>query len=100
MGYSCGGKGEVTLIHSFLHLTHICEEVSVRPALFILDAKDAASQTDVTPERLRISQGHTDRKHIITIRCKQLGRESMIQHTAVGPNAAARKESRKTSLSK
>ena len=91
MGYSCGGKGEVTLIHSFLHLTHICEEVSVRPALFILDAKDAASQTDVTPERLRISQGHTDRKHIITIRCKQLGRESMMTTYSGGAKCSSKK---------
>lgn len=93
MGYSCGGKGAVTLIHSFLHSTHICEEVSVRPALFILGAKDAASirQTDVTPQRLRILQGHTDRKHIITIRCKQLGRESMMTIYSSGAKCSSKK---------
>lgn len=43
-------QGEVTLIHSFLHSTHVCEEDSVRPALLVLDAEDAASlrQTDAT----------------------------------------------------
>lgn len=71
-------EGPGTHSHSFLHSsTRICEEVSVSQTLFLLGAEHMM-ETDVVPQRLWILQGHKDLKHVITIRCKKWGRESIM----------------------